>query len=572
MKPRALKTKNSGVPLSQVRPFFQVVVFLRRGAAQPKLRTEIQNALTEHRRRDCSFEIVRSESKGSALQYAHVKHTRRPSWVRSATRIEDLEHDEVLLYQNRRFLFLHSNCRSLLDVLVAWLEKTLTLVPGGDIEKVLMRRKAEIRSLGMQNLNAPGWGAPEGKIYFARDAAHTLSPTGDSMFGFRHAFAVERGPGQAKARPFGCSTTKRKVWGTWVEDSDSFVVECERVSADLIARAGGSRSWVLAEPIAKPPAGIRPIAFYADYSLPRQGMVWLETGPGGTFSPDWICYLGPNDTARFEITANDGAVFTTDLELDTANSGVRVRYHGAAAPLSAKVCDDSGELEHRRSRDLVDLLNKGEGFTVVFTHSLAYRSGQFWKNTGLAGQFAGARTDISWKGVDIRRESLSEGRTDTIGDAVLDYLRGQGWPRAVFCDDGSNEIADYLVVGERRYVLIHAKFSKQAQTGLRVQDVQEVLAQCLKNLRFYQWPALEAHVERLETRVVPGLAPAGDVRDLLRSICEDQRTRRECWVVQPGVSERGLANSKGNKIHALLNHALSACLPNNVEFHFFCSP
>lgn len=80
---------------------------------------------------------------------------------------------------------------------------------GGDEQELDLA--AEIRSLGMQNLNAPGRTVPEGKTHFARDATYTLSPTRDALFGFRYAFAVERDGSGRRPKPFGCSTSKRKV-------------------------------------------------------------------------------------------------------------------------------------------------------------------------------------------------------------------------------------------------------------------------------------------------------------------------------------------------------------------------
>ncbi|HEX4826360.1 MAG TPA: hypothetical protein VFV19_18820 [Candidatus Polarisedimenticolaceae bacterium] len=475
-----------------------------------------------------------------------------------------------MLYSKDGFVFLHSNCSTLLDLLTAALSEKLRPVKASDIEKVLAKRRPEIRSLGMQNLNAPGRSAPEGKIHFARDATYTLSPVRDAMFGFRHAFAVERGKAGAKSKPFGCSTTKRKVWGTWVDDSKAFTAECDRLASDLLSRDPGKRAWVLAAPVPTPSADIEPIAFYADYNIYRKGTVWIEDD-AGNFSADWTCYFVPPAGIRFEVANDEGQLSVFDLALGRDGEKIALEYRNPAHGRRLKLCDDSGELEHRRSRDLVEALAAEEAFTVVFTQGLSYRSGGFWKNTGLEEVFTKVRTDMSWAGIDIRKESLAKGRRDTIGDGILRFLRKERWPQLVVCDDGSNEIADYLVVGKGRVALVHAKFSGRAEAGLRVDDVQVVLAQCLKNLQFFQWAVLEPHTERLATKVLRGFRPTGSIPTLIRETYENQRTVRECWVVQPGISASGLAKAPRNKIHALLNHADSACLPSNVEFHFFCN-
>jgi hypothetical protein len=569
MRGGAMETKPTGIPLRQVRPFFQVVVFVDPELREFDLRAEMKRAAGARRRKDSTFRVVSSE-RHKDLQYLHVEHTMDPSWLRGPSRFKDTENDEVVLYRKRNLVFIHSNCRALLDLLTSGFSEQLDRVRAGEVEKVLALRRPEIRSLGMQNLTAPGRSAPESKVYFARDAAYTLSPVRDGMFGFRHAFAVEPATGGKKSKPFGCSTRKRKIWGTWVQDTDAFMAECDRLAADLTARAPGKPWSVLAAPLANPPAGVVPIAFYADYSIDRKGMVWLE-GDDGEFSANWTCYFSKAGTVRFEVTKDARTVSSFELRIDRDGAKVSLAYLEGASQRRVKLCDEAGELEHRRVRDLVEMLNHEEAFTLVFTKGVSYRVGEFWRNTGLDEVFGRVRTDMNWADIDITKESLVAGRRDTIGDAILRYLRAEGWPEVVICDDGSNEIADYIALGKSRVALIHAKFSCKRAVGLRVDDVQVILAQCLKNLQFFQWTALEPHVGRLLGKVRPEFQPSARVEDLLAEVYENQRTRRECWIVQPGISAARLAADRRNKIHSLLNHAESACLTGNVEFHFFCS-
>jgi hypothetical protein len=564
-----MATKNNGIPLGQVRPFYQVVVFSDPNGWVVNLKDEVGRIAKERARKDSTFSVKGYERK-KGLQYVHVVHTLDPSWVRGASRFKDTEHDEAMLYQSGPYMFVHSNCSALLEALVGAFSEALDRVKAGDIEKLLAQRRVEIRALGMQNLNAPGRTAPEGKTHFARDATYTLSPSTDSMYAFKYGFAVERRAGSKRAKPFGCSTTKRKVWGTWVDDADAFVAECDRLSSDLQRPDPGKRNWVLATRVAKPPSGISPIGFYADYSVHRKGMLWLDAGK--EWSADWTCYLNGAGMAQFEVTKMDGSLVTFELAIERKPGALILAYPSGAEPRKVKVCDDSGDLERRQSHDLVRFLNDEEAFTVVFTRGLSYREGEYWKNGGLADVFSKLRTSINWDGIDISAESLSPGRTDTIGDGILRHLRAAGWPEVVMCDDGANEVADYVVIGKERIALIHAKYSSEATPGLRVGDLQEVLAQCLKNLQFFQWPVIESHAKRLGGEIQSGFKATTDVQQVLRAAYENQRSKKECWVVQPGISATKLSAAPSNKIHSLLNYAESACLPGNVEFHFYCSP
>jgi hypothetical protein len=327
----------------------------------------------------------------------------------------------------------------------------------------------------------------------------------------------------------------------------------------------------LAAPIKTPPAGVEPIAIYADYSIHRKGTVWIEDDEG-EFSAAWECYLSPSGAARFDILRDDGANARFELEIKQETAKIELAYPKGGQSRKAKLCDDSGELERRRSRDLVQLLNSEEAFTVVLTRGISYRFGGYWKNDGLDQPFTKLQTDIDWKGIDIKKESLDNSRKDTIGDAILRYLKTKKWAEVVICDDGSNEVADYLVVGDGRIALVHAKYSADSKAGLRVGDLQEVLAQCLKNLQFFQWVALEPHLDRLVDRTRPEFTTRKKTTDFLRETYENQRAKRECWIVQPGISADKLSKRRQNKIHSLLNYAESACLPGNVEFRFFCSP
>lgn len=565
-----MATRATGIPLSQVRPFYQVVIFLGRPDRPVDVADTATRAFAQRRRHAGTFEILRSE-RSEHLQYIHVRHSAPPAWVRGRTTLEDVEHDEVLLYTTERFMFLHSNCSALLELLTATLAQSFDFVSAADIDKVLAKRRPEIRSLGMQNLNAPGRSAPEGKTYFARDATYALSPARDAMYGFRHAFAVERGTGDRKAKPFGCSTTKRKVWGTWVEDANAFVTECDRLEEDLTGRDPGRRPWPLATPLVRPPSNVVPIAFYTDYTIHRKGTIWME-GEDGDFSADWSCHFVPPGGVRFEVAGQDGTATSFDLTLTHSGTAVALAYPSGAAARRVKLCDDSGELDHRRARDLVELLHAEQAFTVVFTRGVSFRSGSFWKLDGLDTPFTKCHTGLPWKGIDITKEILTKGRKDTVGDAILRFLKAEGWARLVICDDGANEVADYLAVGDRRLVLIHAKYSEEPTPGLRVGDVQVVLAQCLKNLQFFHWPVIEPLLPRLTTNVLSQFRPRDDPAEFLRNTYEDQRTERECWVVQPGISAASLERAPKNRIHSLLNHADAACLPGNIAFRFYCSP
>jgi superfamily II DNA or RNA helicase len=100
----------------------------------------------------------------------------------------------------------------------------------------------------------------------------------------------------------------------------------------------------------------------------------------------------------------------------------------------------------------------------------------------------------SWAGVDITAETRrtaeerSEGKR-SIHEYLEGYLRDRprlGISRWILCNDGSGEIADYVVVeelpsGEVALGLWHAKGAKGGAAAVRIGDFQEVVAQAIRS-------------------------------------------------------------------------------------------
>jgi hypothetical protein len=100
----------------------------------------------------------------------------------------------------------------------------------------------------------------------------------------------------------------------------------------------------------------------------------------------------------------------------------------------------------------------------------------------------------TWNGVDItaetRRTAKKRGAGQrSIHESLEDYLRDGprlGTYRWILCNDGSGEIADYIVIeelatGEVALALWHAKAAKSGNTSVRIGDFQEVVAQAIRS-------------------------------------------------------------------------------------------
>ena len=182
--------------------------------------------------------------------------------------------------------------------------------------------------------------------------------------------------------------------------------------------------------------------------------------------------------------------------------------------------------------------------------------------------------DWAAAGVDIlaetRAKAASRGSGLSIHEGLEQYLEAQPqterW-RWIICNDGSGEIADYLVIEFTpgrpvRLSLWHAKAAGGSAPGLRVDDFQVVVAQALRSRSRYNDPGLWRDLrERLMARQAPRaiLVPAStSLSRLLLHLGEPSRRGRvsprnwpqtrpsvhgEICIVQPGLSTTALLSA-----------------------------
>jgi hypothetical protein len=157
-----------------------------------------------------------------------------------------------------------------------------------------------------------------------------------------------------------------------------------------------------------------------------------------------------------------------------------------------------------------------------------------------------------------------------VHEALEGYLMGRprrARHRWILCNDGSGELADYLVleIGRGRVWLDlwHAKFAG-GMPGVRVTDLQEVVAQAIKSRRWITdvsiWEQLGA---RLNGRARPVLSVVeGNIR-LLNVVCGEydrwehiscRRTRPiligRVDIVQPGLSQRAFESELDRSVQS----------------------
>lgn len=196
-----------------------------------------------------------------------------------------------------------------------------------------------------------------------------------------------------------------------------------------------------------------------------------------------------------------------------------------------------------------------------------------------------------WTDFDIQNENGTAktrgGRSESIHAKVEQELLAvhtgstSTW---VFCNDGTSEIADHIVVQRRddntaHIELWHSKASKGAKPSLRHDHFQELCAQGIKNRRWIidagLWSELAARLQGSSSPVLRyvGGAPLSDFHALVGVETRDNvdnfsltapLTTGEVVLVQPGLSRRALADdlhlaspAKGQKLIDILSVARS---------------
>jgi superfamily II DNA or RNA helicase len=176
----------------------------------------------------------------------------------------------------------------------------------------------------------------------------------------------------------------------------------------------------------------------------------------------------------------------------------------------------------------------------------------------------------SWPNVDITAETRRTAAKRAAGQISIherleEYLRIQprrGIKRWILCNDGSGEIADYIVIeelttGEVALGLWHAKYAHGTSPSVRIADFQEVVAQAIRSRASLAstelWDQLRKRLLGQEKPIATHIVGSDDPDELLERLRTADRdadpipwTRRypsvagAIGVVQPGLSVKEL--------------------------------
>lgn len=569
--------------LNDLEPFFQVLVFRKDKYTRKKLRTDIFKKISELNSKKKSAEIdwLSSTKKVLAIR---VRFREFPSWLETTTSIstaktsllENIENAIILIDDSQTHVYVHSSNRKLEDIVKTiiyedWDQDKL------DIKKIysaLAEIDLSIKMLGINNTFGAGGTAAEAKSYSGKDPRLSLTPSFDSGYSFSYCLGAQIDAAGNK-QAFGCSSKRRKFWGGWTEGFNDFSERCKNIEAALTSVNNGDFINTLVRPTSvKSPNKLKILSFYLDYVIPNKGVVILEINK--IKITDWYCSILSN--TRFTI--GDG-INSISIDITSiTNDAITFSYTRAGEKASIIVAEDGSELSKRRRIDLIEFFKKEDTFTIIFEERLAFRENSFWKDNRLSTPFnKDVHTDISWTNVDLRKEDSASSIPGhiSIADKTEEFLLNLALTEniiAIIKDGGANEISDHLVIYDDKIILIHEKFTTSQSPGLRIDDLQVVSAQLIKNIKYLFPSSHSVRSERLFANALYLDKSCSTKESLIEKITtalNNVEVQNECWIVQPGISKSKLLKLANNKAHVLLSHLASICTSNNTKFKLYCN-
>lgn len=433
-------------------------------------------------------------------------------------------------------------------------------------------QRLSVSSVGVRNTYGSTRGSPSYKMFAGSSIESGLRNSDTAHASLGHAMVQVAG--EAGAFTAGVSTGKSKYWETRytpLREYEAFVADfADRYwfppapptgpLLPQISRGQALTAWPTADVL----------AVTMDYAL--IGSEWTVIGHG---SLDFIDLYGgaeaiergsPAATAADRVplaavmpsATGDVLVWSGELDLDgvvtstTAEVPVQ-RGHGNPVPFSSLLT------ERPPSVLFVD------GHTV---HGRELILPTTFSNTVPQGLVLAEE----WAGVDIVAETKASAAQRGTGISIHEWLEGwlaerprRGRHRWILSNDGSGEIADYIVIetlpsGQVAVDLWHAKFAGGANPSVRVVDFEVVSAQAIKSRR---WPTERSLWSHLAARLQGTEHPAAvlvEGRQRQLEVLLGLHTRWEAMsldrqrpsvvgqigIVQPGLSRQQLTTDLSN--------------------------
>lgn len=579
-------------PFNDLKPFYKAIIYnlkqdfdLTLLFKRVKLECNKENSISERH-----FYTFDEEYVEERLAIFTVIHKSIPTWLANRKvshnktdfpKWENIETNLVILYISSSYLFLSSTD----EKISTFFQHAISTFDGSTISiletKKLLKTRAfkggKAKILGLRNTFGQGGvgRVPQTKSYTGKDCKRSLNGVTDHVFRLSHISSTDE-----EGSYSGGSVKRKKVWGTWVHGLDDYINSCESYVLELTDEStidDESPLKCLAQPqTVEVIREKKPIAFFLNSMVKNKGVVGFKFENDEYL--DWETELSVFEKNQIKVSVNTNNDESIDIliRFEMDESGVIEFSYDDKNIIEPNIVFFNEDTPEIRGRDFVKYLNSNQEFSFLFPGGIAYADNSCWKLDKLSNCFFD-RSDasINWSNVDITKEEKPTGSKKlNILQKLQEY--SLGLPNLLFAinDNGANEVADLILLFKGKVVFVHAKFSKNPIPKLRVDDIQTVVSQAIKNINFsVPEPYSEKQIVRLYNNCFsnPQNYTLDEFSNYFLQTLEDYADRKEVWIVQPGISKTKLESNPSNKIHTLLSYTETQLNAAQIEFKFLCS-
>jgi hypothetical protein len=569
----AVPTPTPRVPATQLRPYKSVLVLEYDGAdrsrawATLRYRLEqlvrktrgdervqiVADGISEGVIRDLRFDDGDDEELG--LDAILSAHTGSPSWATKEFEFQNIEH-RLCIWTSRVNLVAISCGGSLEEKIQRWLDSNpappFRRVSPGVLNATLL--SGEARGLWLRATHGRRRTKADAKTLSGQDLRQALNPIEDSTFAMGSARAdfVPDPKYSALTGIVGVTPRRSKVWlqaSQSLYDYVSSIRDLLRALAQCIAEGLSEEApfpWLAAE--------VRDLSQVSD----AFELVWssVDDLPDDVVSPEIEAAAALLNRSGVVVRGTPGSPhFELDVSVDGKTSGTL----GCTVTRQARSTRlDFGfrgiQTDETHSRMVLDALQQTELLSVHYESGHAITHGTIWTSQLQDAEFPG----WSWHdfdGYNVCREKPDTQKPQEIHDRI--GTQGENslfsWVLANFgelgyltCDDGANEVADFVLLDDEteELTLIHVKSAGSPHPNRRISasKLEVVTSQATKNVRYLEQGHL---IEALQAPPVAKPAVwfkgmrAPDRSDLLETLkLRSSRSPARVLIVQPHLTER----------------------------------
>jgi len=591
-KTKLQKSKILVPPFNDISPFYSAVIYKIEDKVSIKsllriAKIECNNENTDSPRHYFYFDEEYVEDRIGVFT---VCHKSIPTWL-SSRRISRTK-DEFFSWENYSthlaivyitgfHLFLSCKDSKVLAFFQRAISKIdssiISVVTKSEFQRAQAFHGEETKIIGLKNTFGTGNSGkiPDSKAYTGLDCKRSLNGVTDHVFKLSHIGSSDKENGYS-----GASVKKRKVWGGWTDSLNNYKEVCDKYSNSL--SDSDIKDSTSLKCLAQPSSfdkikNKKPIAFSLEAVIKKKGVLYMKNE--NDLYTSWNTSLAQykKDIIEFKMWIDKNTIEKCQIKFLISDSGEIEFEYAIDNEIEPHVVFMSEYSTEPRGRDLVKYLNSTDNYVFLFSGGISYSKDGCYKMEKLANCFFDRSVlDISWSDVDIKKEEAKAFHPYkyNILDRVEEYSKTLSNLKFAINDNGANEVADIILLMTNKIIFIHAKASKTNIPGLRVEDLQVVSSQAIKNVNFaVPEPYHIDQIDRLFKNSYfnqDGL-DSTSFKDLFINLLEDLNIKKEVWIVQPGISKLKLESKPDNKIHTLLSFAELSLNSAQIDFKLICS-